>query len=582
MLEKGPKLRKVIAETLGICSKIVGSTLGPGGMGVIIEQQEIGRPPVVTKDGVSVFKAMAFYDAERQVLLESIREAATRTASEAGDGTTTATILADALVNNTMKFCENNPNISPQLVSRILQQVYRDRIVQLFSTVARRASLDGAEKELLESVARISANGDVELAKAVIKCFEAIGDEGNVTITEATGVTEYVVEKIEGYPLPFGFEDCCGPFYAKFINDKGAQACVLESPTFILNNGKLVDFNQLYPILNKIAEAINAEVRIEGQRINHNIVLMATGFSESVLANLAAGFPMAGTLNVFPFLVPPSPINTGQLEFLNDIQALTGARIFSLMDKPLQDLELEDLGFGPTLFESTRFRSNIVGRRSPELVIARTEILEQQLGAVATSDLERTFLRERKAKLTSGIAKLIVRGNSYGDTKERKDRAEDAICAVRGAIAHGILPGGGATLMHLCKSLMYVPDPLYRPTIEQRVIEEVLIPSLKAPVSRLYENANVPSETMHALDAPSGKTFDVLGRKMVNAWKAGILDSLPAVREAVKNSISIAAQMGTCGAVISFMRDDEADRDEARDTRDFERNSNVNEANERG
>lgn len=588
MLSRGPALQDRIQQTLKTCSDLVGSTLGPGGLTVVIEHQETGVPPTITKDGVTVFRNLGFEDSAAQVLMESARDAAIRTATEAGDGTTTATILAEAFARRTQEFCAANPAISPQRVARVLRELVDTEVLPQLQGFKLQPRLgDPAGRATLHAVARTSANGDTELAAAVLQCFDAIGDAGNVTIAEATGPSKYVVQKIDGYPVPGGYEDSCGPWYQKFVNDPGTQSTLLERPCFILHHGRITDYNTLWPILAQLANLVSDGKEVGGFRLTHNVVVAATGFSESVLTNLAVMFPSEGSLNVYPLLVPMSPIRTGQHDFLADLAALTGARIFDPLEYPLQNFDPEDLGVGPTAFEATRFRSNIIGRRDDILVFERVDQVEKQLGEAAISELERTLLRERVAKLTSGIARLVVQGSSYGDVKERRDRAEDAVCAVRGAIRDGALPGGGAVLAELSNEMAKHGDSEARMGVADdysSVAARVVAPALLEPVHRLFTNAGYTPEKAHdmALELEPDRIYDIAERRWVDPVKAGVLDSLPAVRDAIRNSASIAAQLGTCGGVVAFQRDRDLERSEARDTAEFLRHAGTNEANERG
>ncbi len=576
MRGRGNQLQSSVLETLKTCSDLVGSTLGPGGRSVIIEHQDPAMPPVITKDGVTVFRSLGFTDPTKQVLMEAARDSSIRTASEAGDGTTTATILAEAFTRNIMEFCEKNPHESPQRVARFVQSEYQSSMVPMIEALKLKPDLySETGKAQLRAVAKISANGDEPLATAVMKAFDVIGDAGNVTISEANGPSGYHVQLIEGYPVGIGYEDACGPFYQKFVNDVGTQQTVLERPSFILHHGRISDFNAIFPALAQIANLVSEGTQIDGKKLTHNVVLVATGFSEVVLAHLAAGFVQEGTLNIFPLLVPPSPIKTGQYDFLCDLAALTGAAIFDPLELPLQNFVPEHIGVGPRLFEAGRFRSNVIGNRDSLLVLERVDQITKQLSGEATSDLEKTLLRERVAKLTSGIAKIVVQGSSYGEIKERRDRVEDAICAVREAIKHGALPGGGVTLAVLSKHYTQVDSP---------IAQEIIAPSLLEPVKRLYSNAGYLTAEIDGFIAGLSKdqSFDVMLGRSVDPAQSGLLDSLPAVREALKNAISIAGLLGTCGGTVVFPRDGDLERSEASDTAEWLRNASVNEANERG
>ncbi len=597
ILSRGPKLEALILETLKTCSQVVGSTLGPGGMSVVIESQDERLPPLITKDGVTVFRNLGFTDSTAQVLMEAARDASVRTAAEAGDGTTTATILAEALTRRTIEFTKANPKVSPQRVVRTLERAFRD-VVEPWIKDHRLKPTLGSEygRTLLKNVARTSANGDEPLATAVMKCFELTGDEGNVTLVEASGPSGYEVERIEGYPVFKGYEECCGKFYQSFINDPGRQMVTLDKPTYILYHGRLNDIYACLPIFEKIDQAAQA-----GQ-LSPNVVIVATGFSEVVLAHLATNFRVSNTINVYPLVAPLTQMASGQLDFLEDLSALSGARIFDPMNAPLDNAELDQLGQTAS-FEAGRFRSTVLGYAEELLVLERVDILKKQL-AGEVSDLDRSLINERIGKISGGIAKLKVVGSSSGEVREKRDRAEDAICAVRGALKHGALPGGAWGVLNLSEYLNAIEafnDELKLTEIEIKIIKEVLATSLREPAKRLFSNQGYldeeAEEIFFGIAPPLGGTscgcppvgmeesknvYDVLEGKFVDTYSGGITDSVPAVLEAIRNSISIASLLGTCGGTVVFKRDGEVERQEARDTQEFLRNANVNPADERG
>jgi chaperonin GroEL len=556
VLPKGKALESLILDTMNKCSEIVGATLGPGGMSVLIERQEQNMPPMVTKDGVTVFKNLGFDDSTSQIIMEAARDSAIRTASEAGDGTTTATILANAFVKATNAFCKENPRVSPQRVVRTVENAFKTIIEPFIQKHSKEVNLQNNKPEL-HAVAKVSANGDVPLADAVIECFDLVGDEGNVTILEFNGPSKYEVDRIDGFGIPIGFEDCCGPFYQKFINDTGTQSCQLDNPILILYFGQIKDVSICAKLFETIIDAANGKVP--------NVVLVTTGFSETVLAHLAVNFSAANkNINVYPLLVPMSPIKTGQFDFLTDLAALSGGKIFDPIQKPLDSGRVEDVGV-VSKFEATRFRSNIIidmDEPTEIRIFNRVDELHQQLGSVATSELDKQLLRERIGKLTGGIAKLKIFGSSTGELREKRDRAEDAICAVRGALKHGALPAGGHTLVNLSKYFLQQDVDIYKKVISIALLE---------PVKRLFENSGMTlDECLDCINQyEDNKTFDLLEGKFVDPFKAGLLDSTPAVLEAIRNSMSIATLLGTCGGTIAYKRDHELERAESRDTRNF-------------
>lgn len=604
---KGASLEKTILSTMKTISSIVGATLGPGGRAILIERQEYNLGPMVTKDGVTVFRSLGFDDAAQQCIMEAARDASVRTASEAGDGTTTATILSEAIVRLTKEFCQKNPRVSPQRVVRRLEKAFKDTIEPTIKALSVQADLSTPEgRKMLKAVASVSANGDSDLADAVMECFDLVGDEGNVTISELSGSSRYEVERIEGFPVLAGYEDSCSKFYPKFINDPGNQRVVMDKPTFLVYNGRIDEVQTIAVLLNRVGYAW------QGEGFSHNLVLVAQGFSGSVLGYLATMFAEAQALNVYPLLAPQSPFPNGQLHFLEDLAAITGATLADPLNLPIDQVQLEHLGPGVKVFEASRFRSNIVGRANEDLLLLRVDELQTQLSR-AESQLDSIYLQERIGKLTGGIARLKVIGASNGELKEKRDRAEDAVCAVRGAIKFGCLPGGGWTLMRLMKEL--------KDQCADDIVSGVLIPALFEPVKVLLENVGINElndDEFRAIIEPILKpiscelseeklgwvkkarteeeflafmvryraetkpvVYDALESKHVDPFVGGILDSTPAVLEAIRNSISIASLLGTLGGTVVFARDLDTERTEARDMANWVRDANQNPADER-
>ena len=560
---KGPALKKVILNTMKLCADIVGSTIGPGGQPVLIERQEEDMPPTISKDGVTCYRALGFEDATQQVILESSREAASKTAGSAGDGTSTTTVLAEALIRNLMAYCETHPKVSPQRVVRSIEKSLKNTLEPAIKSWAKPLSLSDDTKKDLHSVAKVSANGDSELADAVLECFELVGNDGNVTLQEESGRSGYQVERLEGYPVGIGYEDSCGGYYPVFLNDTGRQICELKKPVFILYFGRL---NDIYPCLSIFDKLGGKE---------NNVVLVATGFSDNTLSALASNFAHPTTAKIFPLKAPLTQMKTGQMDFLMDLAALTGATIFDPLNNPIETAEIEQLGRADG-FEASRYRSNVFGFRDELLVLERVDQLKTLLNSGSLSALDVSLVNERLGKITGGIAKLKIIGASSGELKEKRDRAEDAICSVRAAINHGCLPGGGWTLLKLQEVLKD----------EREVAREVLIPSLQEPVNRLFTNAGYHPDEIEGIIQPIKLSdvplvYDILEGKYVEPFFGGVLDSVPAVLEALRNSISIASQLGTCGGIIAYERDMAVERQNARDTAEWKRNANVNEADEK-
>lgn len=572
VVPEGEYLTKKVLGTMKEISSIVGATLGPGGKQVLIERQEFGIPNMVTKDGVTVFRALGFNDPVAHAVMETARDASVRTATEAGDGTTTATVLSEAFVRLTHEYCAANPKVSPQRVVRTMERIFRQHIEPYIVSLAKKPDF-----KMLQAVAKCSTNGDQELTDAISECFRLTGDDGNVTLTESSGPSGYRVEPLKGYPAAIGYEDCVGKFFPIFINDQAHNRIYIEKPVFVLYHGVVQEFQALIPLLMEIGERWGGPKEGKGP---HNVVVVACGFSDAVMGELANNWPNIGSLNVYPLVCPKTQQQSGQLDFLQDLQAVTGSTIFDPITRPVQQGALSDVGPELEYFEATRYRSNIVGQADEGLVLARIEELQAQLPN-AEGVVEKTNLEERIGKLSGGIAKLIISAPTNGELREKRDRAEDAACAWRGAVKSGTLPGGGWTLLKIINGCLSNLNSSLTP-FEQDVVL-VMSTALLEPVMRLLTNCGYSDDEVEQrihqmgakLDLEEPEVFDALEGKFIVARESGVLDSTPAVLEAVRNSISIATLLGTLGGTIVFPRDHQLERSEASENYQWMRDAGV-------
>ncbi len=675
--------QQVVLDTLRTVSQVVGVTLGPGGRSVLLERQEQGLPPFLTKDGVTVYRNLGFDDPIQDLVMEVMRDTAVRTANEAGDGTSTSTIFGAALVDKTMEFCRSNRQVAPQMVMRSLMDLIQDRGIPFLQERAVSASLtmpDGKPDEagcrILRAVAKISANGDSALADVVVPAMRIAGDYGNVILTEAEGPSLYKVEKVAGYTLPVGWEDTMRSLWQNWITDSANQRCVVERPRVLCFNGRLNQFSTIAPILQRVGQELDAftegdTVRLlalavaEGMLpfpvcagghktpkcgkshltynsddgtwacgdarltnvlavltpayhvalqkylggVNLNLVVVASAFSDEVLTQFFVNFREPGKLKLVPVVAPHGPSVGYQAQVLQDVAAIAGARVLDPVSVAGGKFQLADLGPGVASFEMSRTRSNLVGcghefaydaehtKRLQGLLGGRVSDVSRQAQA-ATSTMDRGLVQERLAKLTGGLACITVQGGSNGEIRERRDRAEDAVCAVRGAIKAGCLPGG-------CWGLLAMGTHLLR-CVEgssfEVYVRQILLPALHEPLRRLLGNAGMMGgdvdtmvtaylEKVQASDSMSGapdeinpkgdQVYDLETRSWVDPFEAGLLDSAPAVVEAVRSAASIALQLGTCGAIVAYRRDTEVERREAASALAYSRATN-DEANERG
>jgi chaperonin GroEL len=513
------------------------------------------------------------------LIIEQTRDAAQRTASEAGDGTTATTIISSTLVKNLFQYCEDNPKESPQRATRMLGKIMKKHLIPKVKESAIEIGLEN--QDLLKKVAQISANGDEEMAEAVMEAFDKVGfgESSHVTIQELSGPGGYEVELIEGLPIPIGYEESIGKFHSAFVNDKANQRCKLDNPLFLLFDGMINDLVAFLPLI----ETLGKKFVEEGNSDYSNLVLVAHGFSENVLTTLAMNFSNPMTLNVVPMATPMTNIKNSRLEFLHDLSAFTGAKIFDMTNQ-VNKATLKDLGAGMDLFEYYRFRSTVVGDPNELDIEERAEELEIQLKNAA-SIAEKLDLEERLGKLTNGIAKLKIYGASNGELKERHDRCEDAVCAVRSAIKHGALPGGCRILTNLVLELSKKYEEENR---DYNLIQTVLIPSLMEPLRKLLDNAGHNAEEIEKIIVDYfvnvDKVYDIENMEFGDPYELGIFDAAQAVIQALENSISIATVMGNLGGIVASPRDNQLELQAWKEEQDFRRATDyadeyVNEAN---
>jgi chaperonin GroEL len=555
-LHDAKQIKALVLETMNDISQLVGKTLGPGGKIICLESDHVGIPDRLSKDGISVFLSMANQNSYKHTLIEIARDCSLRTANEAGDGTTTTAVLANELIKNIFDFCEKNPKESPQKIVRRIKKVMEE---SLLPYIAKRSiKVTEESKNLLLNVATISANGEHALAKAVLQCFEEVGfgEASHVTIRELPGPSGYHVDRIEGYPMPIGLEESVGKYFSSFINDQGNQRCYLENPKFILFDGAIQDMISLIPLFN----ALEMKIQQDPSQAKEfkNIVLVANGFSEAIVSDLAYNFELKTSLRVAMLKSPMAQFMNAQSHWLTDLAAFTGAKVFGMKNQ-ISEACVEDLGSGMESFEATRFRSTLSGNPDPVNIEYRADELKKQLKR-AESKAEAGWLEERIAKITSGIAKLTIVGSSPSDIKERADRAEDAVCAIRSSITHGVLPGGGRIIIDMALNIAEELE-------EGDPAREVLYPSLIAVFNRLLDNAGYhEAEAMTVLsrlvESPN-EVYDIENQVFGVPEELGIFDATKAVSEALRNSVEIAGVLGTLGGIVCHPRDAEFERKEA-------------------
>jgi chaperonin GroEL len=573
------KLQDIVTGAMDDLYGMVASSYGPGGKTTLIESEYPGMPNKNTKDGVTIFKSLGSVDPFKHLIIEQTRDAAQRTATEAGDGTTATTIISAHMVKALFRYCRDNPKESPQRATRLLSKIVKKELIPEVKKQSITIDLDN--QHLLRKVAKISSNGDDEMADAVMECFDLVGfgESSHVTIQELSGPGGFETELIEGLPIAIGLEESVGKFHTAFINDKANQRCKVDKPLFVLFDGIVNDLVSFLPIIDKVG----AKAFDDNDPDFMNLVIVSHGFSENVLTNLAINFSNPNGLNIIPMATPITSVKNSRLEFLYDLSAFTGAKIFDMTNQ-VSKAEVTELGRGMDTFEAYRFRSTVVGEPEELLIEERAEELEQQLSNAASIQ-ERLDLEERLGKLTNGIAKLKIYGASNGELKESHDRCEDAVCAVRSSIKHGCLPGGCRVLTNLTVMLHNEYTEDHR---DYNLIQTVLIPSLMEPLRKLLDNTGYNQEEIDKIIVDylvnPTKVYDIENMEFGEPLELGIFDASQAVIQALENSISIASVMGNLGGIVCTPRDGQLERAAWKEEQDFRRATEdtdefVNEAN---
>lgn len=520
-------LTKTVSETIETMATIVGRTLGPGGRAVVIERDNLS--PLITKDGVTVAKALGLDDAGANIIVDAAKEICVNTAKEAGDGTTTAIVIANALVKEGQKFLSDNPKCNPQQLIRSLHDAYENVIVPYLRDAATEASTE----DQLEFVATISANGDREIAAAAVEAVMSAGDDGTVLINEGQG-RKTEVESVDGYIVTTGLKEL-GQIGPAFINDKAGQQVNMDDGRILLYDGSLNDLKVPTCIQNALADE-------RGQSDGKPIIVLAHEFSDVVKDKFA--MHTKGGQIVLPVKTPRTGLPNGGSIFLNDMSAYTGGVVYN--PATIEELDEDDMG-SFTNARVNMYETFIQGQGDAGAVNDRIQELKSIMGA-AMGELDKHHLRAHIAKLTGGVSTILVGGSSDLEIREKKGRVEDAVEAVRSAIAEGTVPGGCFTHTRIMRELVKQRD--------DKLGWQILINALAAPHRLLLSNCGEDYEAvMTELDNNPDSIFDAQNRAYVNYKDTSIIEPAKVVRVSVGNAISVAALLMTLGGIVVVPRD---------------------------
>jgi len=518
------RLNKIVASSIKDMATIVGSTLGPGGRAVLIERD--GQPPLATKDGVTVAKSLGVDKAEHNIIVEAAKEICINTAKDAGDGTTTAIVLANAITQYGQDFVLSNKKYNPQRIVNDLEELYDEVIVPYIKT--RAVPVQGEDN--LRSVATISANGDTRIANVVVDAVMSAGDDGHIIIEEAQG-DEMRVETIDGYVVTSGLKDL-GQLGPMFINDRTNQQCKMDNGYVFLYNGTINDLKSLAFV----------QEAIEGTDLYGSpLMIIAHDFSDLVLDKIVKN--IKGGITICPIKTPRSGLPNSRTVFLEDMAAYTGARLFD--PSTVEDITSDD--FGQFSFaKSNTYETFIMAQPDSEQLEQR--ILElKALEESCFSEVDKMHVRANIAKLTGGISTIFVGGVSDLKVRERKARVEDAVEAVRSAIAEGVIPGGCLVQLELAK---IIDDSLS----DARPSWSIMSNALREPFKLLLTNCGENHEDIAKI-LSNGKVFDANKHEVVDPFEAGIIEPAKVARVAIGNALSVASLLITCGGIVCVPRD---------------------------
>jgi len=493
-------------------------TLGPKGRNVVIDKK-FGAP-TVTKDGVTVAKEIELEDPIENMGAQMVREVASKTSDVAGDGTTTATILAQAIVREGMKnvTAGANPMDLKRGIDLAVQKVV-EQLKKLSKTV-------GDDKEKIAQVGAISANNDRTIGELIANAMEKVGKDGVITVEEAKGM-ETTVEWVEGMQFDRGY---LSPY---FVTDADTMESVLEDPYILIHDKKISVMKDLLPVLEKIAQS------------SRSILVVAEDIEGEALATLVVN-KLRGTLKVCAVKAPG--FGDRRKAMLEDVAILThGTVISEEKGFKLENTRLEDLGTAKKVTIDKDNTTIVEGAGKKEDIKKRINEIKAQIDKT-TSDYDKEKLQERLAKLSGGVAVLKVGAATEVEMKEKKARVEDALHATRAAVEEGIVPGGGVAYLRTVSAL----QGLKVDNDDQKIGVDIIRRALEEPIRWIISNAGLePSVYVNNVKNKEGDWgFNALTEKEENLIKAGVIDPTKVTRVALENAASVAALLLTTEATI--------------------------------
>jgi chaperonin GroEL len=521
----GEDARRALKKGIDVVANAVATTLGPKGRNVAIDRK-FGSP-TITHDGVSVAKEIELEDPFENMGAQLLKEAATKTNDIAGDGTTTSTVLAHAIVTEGLKSLAAGSN--PMMLKRGIEEAAR-----IVAAEISKQAIDINSKEEIASVATISAQ-DSQIGNLIADVMDKVGKDGVITVEESKGL-EFEQEYVEGMQFDRGY---ISPY---FVTDAEQMEASLEEPYILIHDKKVSAAQDIVPVLEKLVQI--------GKR---DLVIIAEDVDGEALATLVLN-KLRGMINVLAIKAPG--FGDRRKAMMQDIAILTGATVISEeTGRKLDSTTVEDLGRAEKVV-SDKDNTTLVGGKGDERQIAgRIEQIKVEIDKT-TSDYDREKLQERLAKLSGGVAIIRVGAATETELKEKKHRVEDALSATRAAVEEGIVPGGGVALINAAPAL----DGVKMDSEDAQIGVRIVLKALEVPMRRIVENAGKDGSVV--VDYVRNTTeknigYDVLKDEYVDMVAGGVIDPAKVTKGALENAASIAAMILTTEALITEIPDKE-------------------------
>ncbi len=516
--------RQKVLKGVKTLASAVKVTLGPKGRNVVIDKSY--GTPHITKDGVTVAKEIELEDKHENMGAQMVKEVASKTADKAGDGTTTATVLAEAIYSEGLRNVAAGAN--PTEIKKGIEAA-----VKAITTELKILSKEVQNRKEIAQVATISANGDAEIGEIIAKAMEKVGKDGTITVEEAKGF-ETTLDVVEGMNFDRGY------ISSYFMTNAEAQECLLENALVLIYDKKISAMKDFMPILQAVAES------------GKPLLIIAEDIDGEALATLVVNRIRAG-LKVCAVKAPG--FGDRRKSILQDIAILTGAEFISEeIGLKLEHVTIEMLGKVKKVVVSKEDTTLVEGNGNKDAIQERIALIKRQIEE-STSDYDKEKLQERLAKLAGGVGIIRVGAATEVEMKEKKDRVDDAVHATKAAVEEGILPGGGVAFIRCIPKLEKLAKAA---TGDEKVGIEIIIKSLSYPLRQIAENAGKEGSIIIQKVSQMGTNegWDALQDQFGNMLEKGIVDPTKVCRLAIELSASIAALLLTTEAIIADEVDD--------------------------